>query len=129
MQSLAADIELELGAEPASVATARHAAARLAANVGADQDDVQIAVSEAVGNAVIHAYRGGRSGPVILRGWVEGGRLLLVVVDRGVGMSPNPASEGLGMGLPLIGRVVEDLRVEGGPPGTTVSMSFAIASA
>jgi serine/threonine-protein kinase RsbW len=129
MQSLAADIELELRSEPASVGAARHAAARLAADVGAPEDDVRIAVSEAVGNAVVHGYRGRRSGPIILKGWVEGGRLLVVVVDRGIGMSPNPASAGLGMGLPLIARVVEDLRVEGGPEGTTVSMSFAIESA
>ena len=73
MHSVATDIKLELGSEPASVAAARHAAARLAADVGAPEDDVRIAVSEAVGNAVVHGYRGRRSGPIILEGWVEGG--------------------------------------------------------
>jgi len=127
MQSLASRLELELPAVPDSVPTARHAAARLAAEVGADEFDVKIAISEAVGNVVVHAYRDGTAGTIEICGTVEDGKLLFVITDRGVGMSPHPDSPGLGFGLPLMGQVVEDLHVEAGPQGTRVSMLFPLS--
>lgn len=50
-------LDLELPAERGSVAKARSAASKIAREVGVEELDVKIAVSEAVGNAVIHAYR------------------------------------------------------------------------
>jgi anti-sigma regulatory factor (Ser/Thr protein kinase) len=126
MQSLASRLELELPAVPASVPTARHAAARLANEVGADELDVKIAVSEAVGNVVVHAYRDREPGTIEIQGAVEDDRLLIVIADHGIGMSPNPDSPGLGFGLPLIGQVVEDLHVEAGATGTRISMAFPL---
>ncbi len=126
MQSLASRLELELPAVPNSVPTARHAAARLATEVGAVEFDVKIAVSEAVGNVVVHAYRNGHTGNVQIQGAIEEGKLVIAVADQGVGMSPHPDSPGLGFGLPLIGQVVEDLHVEAGAMGTRVSMIFPL---
>jgi anti-sigma regulatory factor (Ser/Thr protein kinase) len=126
MQSLASRLELELPAVPESVPTARHAAARLASEVGAVELDVKIAITEAVANVVVHAYRDRDAGTIEIEGSVEDDKLLIVVADRGIGMSPNPDSPGLGFGLPLIGQVVEDLHVEAGPTGTRVSMAFPL---
>lgn len=127
MQSLVSRLELELPAVPESVPTARHAAARLASAVGADELNVKIAISEAVGNAVVHAYRNGNPGTVELEGGIENGKLIIAVADHGVGMSPHPDSPGLGFGLPLIGNVTEDLHVEADGKGTRVSMTFALS--
>lgn len=112
---------------PDSVPAARHATARLAGDVGANEFDVKIAVSEAVGNVVVHAYRDGPPGTVEIAASVENGKLVITVADHGVGMSPHPGSPGLGFGLPLIGQVVEDLHVDAGPHGTRVAMAFPLA--
>ncbi len=128
MQDLIEDLHLELPALPGSVADARHAAGELAARLGANESDVKIAVSEAVGNSVLHAYRGDQTGPVRLSGSLHRGKLVLVVSDDGNGIAPHPGSQGLGLGLPLIGRVSEDMRIDASPEGTRVSMSFPIAA-
>jgi serine/threonine-protein kinase RsbW len=127
MQSLASRLELKLPAAPDSVPTARHAAACLASEVGADELDVKIAVSEAVGNVVVHAYRDGNPEDVLLEGSIEDGKLVLAVTDTGVGMSPHPDSPGLGFGMPLIGRVTDDLHVESHGHGTRVTMTFLLS--
>lgn len=129
MQALVTELDIELPARPESVSRARHEAARLATACGADESDVKIGVSEAVGNAVIHAYRGGDDGPIRVRGSIRGEKLVIIVTDEGVGMCPDPATPGLGLGLPLIGRVAEDMRVAASPQGTTISMSFPAAAA
>ena len=126
MQSLASSLELELPATPDSVPAARHVVARLAEDVGAPTLDVKIAVSEAVGNAVVHAYRDGDPGTIEVSAGVDDEKLVVVVADHGVGMSPNPDSPGLGFGLPLIGNVVEDLHVEADSVGTRVTMVFPL---
>jgi anti-sigma regulatory factor (Ser/Thr protein kinase) len=126
MQGLASRLELNLPAVPDSVPEARHAAAGLATAAGADELDVKIAVSEAVGNVVVHAYRDGNPGNFELEGSVEDGRLVLAVTDHGIGMSPHPDSPGLGFGLPLIGNVTDDLHVEADGHGTRVEMTFLL---
>jgi stage II sporulation protein AB (anti-sigma F factor) len=122
-----ATIALELPAAPESVAEARHAAAALAQRVGADVADVKIAVSEAVGNAVVHAYRGRAEGEIRVQGRVRAGKLRFTITDRGVGMSPNLESPGLRLGIPLIGKVAEDVHIDGDSGGTTISFSFPVA--
>jgi serine/threonine-protein kinase RsbW len=119
---------MELPALPESVAEARHAAADLARRVGADVADVKIAVSEAVGNAVIHAYRGRERGIIRIVAALERNKLRFWISDRGVGMSPNLDSPGLHLGLPLIGKVAHDLHIDAGSRGTTISFSFPVAA-
>ncbi len=128
MQALTERLALELPAEPESVAEARHAAADLARRVGADEADVKIAVSEAVGNAVMHAYRDRERGMVRVSGEVARGALRFSVSDDGVGMSPNLESRGLHLGIPLIGKVAHDLRIDATAAGTTISFSFPLAA-
>jgi stage II sporulation protein AB (anti-sigma F factor) len=108
-----------------SVPAARHALTEFAREHGADPEAVAIAVSEAVGNAIIHGYRGHASGPVTIEASLEPETMLVVVEDEGVGMSPNPNTPGLGLGLPLMGRFTRSVDIERNPPGTRLLMRFA----
>jgi serine/threonine-protein kinase RsbW len=119
-------LEMKLPSDPASIGQARRAAASLARKVGAPEDDVKLAVSEAVGNAVVHAFRGDdEDGTITLSVRGERGMLLVMVSDDGIGMTPNLDSPGLGFGLSLISKVAQDVRFDSSDNGTTVSMSFS----
>ena len=88
--------------------------------------DVLLAVSEVVTNCVVHGYRG-RPGEVAIEVRHSGGRLMLSIADRGGGMRPRLDSPGLGLGLPLVGRVAD--RVDISAPaggGTQVRMCFRL---
>src|SRR6185436_885106 len=84
------------------------------------------AVTEAVTNAVIHAFIGREPGTVCVRAITGADELTVIVTDNGRGMQPRADSPGLGLGLPTIGRLAAlvDLRE---PPGggTELSMTFA----
>jgi serine/threonine-protein kinase RsbW/stage II sporulation protein AB (anti-sigma F factor) len=103
--------------------------ADLAREVGAPTEDVRLAVSEAVGNAVSHAFRGTSPGTVRLRAEVRGRKLIITVSDDGTGMRPNPDTKGMGMGIPLITKLALDARFDSTEGGTTVSMSFPAENA
>jgi anti-sigma regulatory factor (Ser/Thr protein kinase) len=123
-QSQQDELELELPSRAPSVGKARDALAGVARQVGAPEDDVKLAVSEAVGNAVMHAFRGREPGRIVLRARNEEGRLVVTVADDGNGMSPNLDSPGLGLGLSLITRLALDVHFDSSDRGTTVSMTF-----
>jgi anti-sigma regulatory factor (Ser/Thr protein kinase) len=117
-------LAMEVPAEPASIPRARHAAAVVAGDHGVNPFDVAIAVSEAVGNAVVHAYRGEDSGTVRLTAFRDRERLCIEVEDSGVGMSPNLERSGLGLGLSLIGAMTSVFEVEDANPGVRLLMCF-----
>jgi anti-sigma regulatory factor (Ser/Thr protein kinase) len=120
-------LALELPAQPASVTHARRMAASFAAARGADAASVELAVGEAVGNAVLHAYRGDASGEIRVNGLIDDGTLVIVVGDDGIGMRPDPNSRGLGFGLPLIAQLASAVEITGSPKGgTEVSMRFEL---
>jgi anti-sigma regulatory factor (Ser/Thr protein kinase) len=96
----------------------------------ADPDAVALAVSEAVTNAVVHAYvdapEPGEIEVVAQR--VGDDCLEILVCDEGRGMLPRPDSPGVGLGLPLVATLAESFEVQartGG--GTQVRMAFAAA--
>jgi serine/threonine-protein kinase RsbW/stage II sporulation protein AB (anti-sigma F factor) len=72
---------------------------------------VAMVVSEALTNAVVHAYRDREPGHVRLAASVEGMVLTLVVADDGVGLSPRVDSPGLGVGLAIIRRLAQELEI------------------
>jgi anti-sigma regulatory factor (Ser/Thr protein kinase) len=118
-------VAITLGAAPESAALARRELAPLAKAARVDIDSVLLAVSEAITNAVIHGYRGDASGVVEVQGRADSGGLTVIVSDGGVGMSPNPESPGIGLGVPLMIRFADRVTfdaVAGG--GTRVTMRF-----
>jgi len=75
-------------------------------------------VSEAVTNAVVHAFRGRAEGTVIASVTISGAQWVEVLVsDDGSGMAPRDDSPGLGLGLPLI-RYLTDQFEHRPPPGS-----------
>ena len=93
-----------------SVPVARHAiAAYLRETETPDPPlgDVALVVSEAMTNAVVHAYAGQDVGEVRVEVEFAPDELKLVVEDDGGGLVPRLDSPGLGLGLPLIATVSE----------------------
>jgi anti-sigma regulatory factor (Ser/Thr protein kinase) len=123
------DVELGVTARPENVAVVRHALSGLADALEIDEDvmaDINLAVSEACANVVIHAYDGGE-GPLEVAAGVDDGRLTVVVRDRGRGIAPRPDSPGLGVGLPLMATLSDTLELrEGVDRATEVWMTFSL---
>ena len=92
--------------------------------------DIRLAVSEAVSNAVMHAFRGRADGTAIASvtmddpGWVE-----VRVTDDGSGMAPRNDSPGLGLGLPLLRHLTDQFEYHRAPGsvGTELWMRFRLA--
>jgi anti-sigma regulatory factor (Ser/Thr protein kinase) len=98
---------------------------------GCDADPIKVAtaVSEAVGNAVLHAYRDGLPrGDVRVQASKRDGKLIVVVADDGVGMRPNPASKGLGVGCVLIASMSSEVSYKSPGRGVRVTMHFPCQS-
>ena len=102
-------------AEAPTARLARRAAGEFAASEGADAETlaaVELCVSEAVTNAVVHAYRGEEDpGPIQIEARRPNGYLCLYVRDEGCGLTPRLDSPGLGLGLPLISQTAAELEV------------------
>lgn len=122
-------LELDLAAGSDSVGEARHAVADFAREHGADSGDVALAVSEGVSNAVIHAFRDREPGTIQVRAFVDDEHVVVSISDDGVGVTPNPDSPGLGLGLALIGSLTDGVEMNrGSGRGTTLVMRFPRAA-
>lgn len=119
-----------MAADPAAVRLARseimrwfhelpHANDGLAASIA-------VAVSEAVGNVVRHAYPGKRTGRVEVQAQLERSCITVSVADRGTGMTARAGRDHNGMGLPVIGRVADGVTVVSDEGGTRLSMRFEV---
>jgi anti-sigma regulatory factor (Ser/Thr protein kinase) len=100
-----------------------------AANGASDPNAVALAVTEAITNAVVHAYVD-RAEPgdieVIVQCLPDDAGIEVLVCDDGLGMVPRADSPGVGLGLPMVATLAERFEVEaraGG--GTRVLMAFA----
>lgn len=91
-------------------------------------NDVRLAVSEAVTNAVQHAYRDREPGDVWATASVQDDQLHIVIADRGVGMTPRTDSPGLGLGLPLMSQLADSIQVHSTSDGTEIHMTFPCPS-
>ena len=87
--------------------------------------DIQLAVSEAATNAVVHAYRE-TEGQLHVAARVDGEELVVVVCDTGSGLAPRSDSPGLGLGMPLMASVTLRFHVVSQGAGTEVHMTFAL---
>jgi len=119
--------ELDLPNRISTVRRARGAARLLARRNGcgpATAENVALAVSEAVTNAIIHAYAEG-SGRVHMVVETSADELVVTITDTGGGLSPRTDSPGLGLGLSIIAELTSHLRVETPPSGgTSLRMAF-----
>ena len=123
-------VALKLTSDTSAPGVARDAVAGLAAAAGVSKvevDAIKTAVSEAVSNAVLHAYDGGDVGLVYVDAYVLGGVLTVLVADDGRGPrvpSPNP---GLGLGWKVIMQLSDKCAItRRGGGGTLIYMRFRL---
>jgi serine/threonine-protein kinase RsbW len=122
-------VRLTFPAKAEYLLLARLALSGLAREVPLDDEllaDLKLAVTEACGNAVRHAYSGG-DGDVNVVFAIDDSRLLMTVEDQGHGIrapdSPEDEADELsgplesGMGMPIIRAIVDELAVEQGSDG------------
>jgi len=127
-----ARLQEHLPARAEGIAPLRHAVVGFAADNGASRrqcEDIALAVSEALSNAVVHAYVGRDSpGSMAVQAWRQAQSLHVVVVDAGKGMGERSDSPGLGLGLELIDRMTTQLRIDSldTMSGVRLRMTFAV---
>lgn len=125
------DLELSLPADPESVSIARQAVCGVGDVLTIENGriaDIALAVTEACTNVVMHAYPDG-PGDYDLRLWIQHHRLLITVRDYGEGITPRvPAAKtGLGLGLPLMLAVCDEVAfARGGDGSTEVRLVFRL---
>jgi anti-sigma regulatory factor (Ser/Thr protein kinase) len=110
-----------------SVPLARRRLVGFAAAAGADLDQldaIRLAASEALSNAVQHAYPDG-PGKIDVAAWMVLGELWILIADDGCGLHADRERAGLGLGLALISQVSDGFVVmERSSGGTEVRMRF-----
>jgi anti-sigma regulatory factor (Ser/Thr protein kinase) len=115
-------LEVEVSAEPAQLATARHLIRRwIEANEGTDDDCAAfaIAVSEAFANSIEHAY-GPRRAAVELGASLRDGIATVTIRDRGRWREPRGGNRG--RGIPIMREFMDDVSIERAAEGTTVHL-------
>jgi serine/threonine-protein kinase RsbW len=119
-------------ARPGSVGVLRRELVAYARGIGAGEQACQavaLAVSEALTNAVVHAYADREPGELIVEAWQDSdGHLVVVVCDEGPGIQPRIDSPGLGLGLSLMVQMAAEVRVTDRPqtPGAMVLLRFSL---
>src|SRR6201999_2861540 len=112
-------LTLERLAVRASLAPMREAFTGWLDSFGPVEDDRQslvMAVSEAVTNAIEHAYPPGRPGPVrLVASMLPDGFLDVNVADRGRWQEPGTDDDGRGHGLLVIGQLTDIMEVRHPP--------------
>lgn len=129
-------VALEFAAIPENVGVSRLLVATLAGQAGftiPEVDEVKVAVSEAVTNAVVHGYGVSADSLVRVEVSVEAGLLTIVVIDQGRGienvslaMEPAVSSdpERMGLGFVFMQGSMDSLAVDSTPgKGTRVTMT------
>ncbi len=89
MANMTNHFELRCLSVPENVGLTRLAVAHMAAQAGfslSELEEIKVAVSEAVSNAVIHGYPGRRDGWILVECQIADGDFLVAVEDWGVGI-------------------------------------------
>jgi PAS domain S-box-containing protein len=122
--------EWQAAANARSVGELRRAVKAFAQDQGVEAAalaSMTLAVSEAITNAVLHAFIDREPGQVTVVAEALQDEFRVRVIDDGRGMQPRSDSPGLGLGLPTIGQMTSRLDIREAPTGTgtEVAMSFA----
>jgi serine/threonine-protein kinase RsbW len=129
-------VVLEVPAKPEFLLLARLAATGVGRSAGASEEtiaDLKLAVTEAVANAVKHAYPPDSPGRVTVELSASAGRLEIAVSDYGRGLGDGAAPEEAGdlaesgMGLSIIRAIADEIDVGAGPDGHGTRVRFACA--
>ena len=129
-------VRLSFPAKPDYLLLARLALTGIARDVPMSEEllaDLKLAVTEACGNAVRHAYPDG-DGNVLVTFGVTDHSFQMIVEDQGVGVGPVVAPESTGeggMGMSIIAAIVDDLAIGPGADdrGTVVRMTTRLEQA
>jgi len=129
-------MKLELLSLPENVRLARVAVAAFASEVDYnvnDLEEIKVAVSEAVSNAIIHGYRQKPDGVVKLTASLFADALEIIIEDQGKGikelkeaLETNSSSdpERMGLGFVFMRSFMDEVELTSAPgEGTTVKMS------
>jgi PAS domain S-box-containing protein len=122
------ELDLTLPALPASARLFRQALQRMYAAVGLTEErssSMQVAVGEAIMNAIEHAY-GVRGGSVRVRAGIQDGRVSVEVIDTGRWRTPR--DDDRGRGLEIMSGLVDDVKVNRGSEGTTINLVASLDS-
>jgi serine phosphatase RsbU (regulator of sigma subunit)/anti-sigma regulatory factor (Ser/Thr protein kinase) len=115
-------LEVEVPAEPAQLATARHLIRRwVEANDGTDDDCAAfaIALSEACANSIEHAY-GPVNATIDLRASLLNGIATVTIQDHGEWREPRGGNRG--RGIPIMREFMDDVSIERSERGTRVDL-------
>jgi serine/threonine-protein kinase RsbW len=116
---------------PDAVREARKALVSFAREAGAADEQlesIRLAASEAVTNAVMHAYEDGEPGSVQVNASYVENELWLLIADAGTGLRPRANSPGLGLGLALISQLADDFQIlSRGSGGTELRLRFKLS--
>lgn len=99
----------------------------LAAGATGEQlDCVRLAASEAITNAVLHAYRGVAGRFQVTASYVPD-ELWILVADDGRGLQPGSDRGGLGLGLAVIAQLADEFQIlRRSSGGTGLQMRFRL---
>ena len=126
-------VVLEVPAKPEFLLLARLAATGVGRSAGASEEtiaDLKLAVTEAVANAVRHAYPEDDPGRVWVELSADGGKIEIAVSDEGRGLGGadlKPAEQPgeSGMGLSIIRAIADEVDVGAGRDGRGTRVRFA----
>ena len=127
-QAASTALRFRLPAVPLSVRQARYYVRAYLGFAPVVAEQVELALSEAVANAVAYAYPEGAGGEIEVVMSLRRDNVEVVVRDEGVGPVGHHQTSGRGFGLLLMRALSERLEIKGAPgKGTTVRMNFPIA--
>lgn len=135
------EMEIKIGSDPRNESFARVVIAAFMTRTNPTLEevaDVKTAVSEAVTNSIIHAYKGGE-GEILIKSYINDRELNLEITDYGCGienvekaMEPMFTGSGdgrSGMGFSFMEAFMDELEVLSKPgKGTTVRMTKKIGT-
>src|SRR3954451_23868209 len=115
-----------------SAASARLAVGAFAASAGVEGDQlerVRLVVSEAVSNAVRHAYPSGK-GTIHVMAAIAESELWVLVVDDGPGLQARSPNPGLGLGLKIMEQMSDGFTIAARAcGGLELRLQFVLAPA